>query len=223
LDNAPVLINQENQMFQACIFDLDGTLVDSSEVIQKVMKSWCHKHSIDLEYAISMGRGARTEDTISMVAPHLDAKCEAGQIEIEEGLTLEGLKSIEGANEFIESIPKSKWAIVTSGSLMIARPRLKACNFAEPEIFVTAESVKHGKPHPEPYQIAVERLGLKAKDCLVFEDADNGVRSALNAGCKVVVIGENCTVQSPDILFKAKDFKHLAAAFSAGISIRKIL
>ena len=191
-------------MFQACIFDLDGTLVDSSQVIHKVMKTWCLMNDVDLEYAISKGRGARTEDTITMVAPHLDAKSEAEKIEIEESITLDGLKSIEGANAFIESIPRSKWAIVTSGALRIARPRLKACDFAEPDIFVTAESVRQGKPHPEPYLIAVEKLGWKAEECLVFEDADNGVRSALSAGCKVVVIGENCTIRSPDILFWAQ-------------------
>ncbi len=200
---------EKKNMFQACIFDLDGTLVDSSQVIHKVMKSWCFRNSIDLDYAISKGRGARTEDTISMVAPHLDARCEAEKIEIEESLTLDGLKSIEGANEFIEGLQRSKWAIVTSGALRIARPRLKACDFAEPEVFITAESVRQGKPHPEPYRIAVEKLGLKAGECLVFEDADNGVQSALSAGCKVVVIGEYCTIQSPDILFRAKDFRQL--------------
>lgn len=148
-----------------------------------------------------------------MVAPHLDAKFESARIEIEESLTFDGLRPIEGANAFVSGFPESKWAIVTSGSLQIARPRLEACGFPEPGIFVTAESVTQGKPHPEPYRIAVERFGLQAKDCLVFEDADNGVRSALAAGCKVVVIGDCCTVRSPDILIRVKDFSRLPASF----------
>ncbi len=47
----------------------------------------------------------------------------------------------------------------------------------------------HGKPDPEPYLLAAERLGLAAADCLVFEDAPAGITSALQAGCRVVQVG----------------------------------
>lgn len=56
---------------------------------------------------------------------------------------------------------------------------------------VTAEDVKHGKPHPEPYLLTAEKLGVNCKDCLVIEDSENGVRSAKSAGMKCIAITNN--------------------------------
>ena len=58
-----------------------------------------------------------------------------------------------------------------------------------PEVLVPADEVAHGKPAPDGYLQAAERLGIEPRDCVAFEDAEPGVRSALDSGARVVVVG----------------------------------
>ncbi|PSQ70973.1 MAG: haloacid dehalogenase [Bacteroidetes bacterium QH_9_67_14] len=57
-----------------------------------------------------------------------------------------------------------------------------------PETLVTADDVASGKPAPDPYRLAAERLGLRPQDCIVIEDAPAGVESARRAGAQVVAV-----------------------------------
>ena len=81
--------------------------------------------------------------------------------------------------------------------------------------------VAKGKPDPEPYEKAIERLGVTPEDCLVFEDAENGVNSALSAGCKVVIIGNNCSVRNAKIIASVENFNQLQ--FVVGDSLQVIV
>lgn len=188
------------------IFDLDDTLVDSSAVVRGVMEKWCLKHDIPLQAVLDVCHGGRTEDTVALVAPHLCAKSEAVEIEAEESRSLDGLMPIDGARAFLASLDAQKWAIVTSSSLMTAIPKLHACKLPVPEVLITAESVTNGKPHPEPFLKAAAALDVKAEQCLVFEDADNGVRSALAAGCMVMLVGDACQIQHERIVGRIHSF-----------------
>lgn len=196
-------------LFKALIFDLDGTLVDSSEVVRKVMETWCLKHDIPLQSVLDVCHGGRTEDTVSLVAPHLCAKTEAAEIEHLESTTLDGLMPISGADRFLEDLASHVWAIVTSSSMLTAKPKLEACRMLIPSVFITAESVNYGKPHPEPFLKAAIELGIEPKECLVFEDAENGVNSALAAGCRVIIIGDSCKIQNENIVCRTRDFTEL--------------
>ena len=197
--------------FKALIFDLDGTLVDSSEVVRKVMETWCLKHNIPLQLVLDVCHGGRTEDTVSLVAPHLCTKSEAAEIERLESTTLDGLMPISGADRFLNDMAPHVWAIVTSSSMLTAKPKLEACRMLIPPVFITAESVDYdyGKPHPEPFLMAARELGIEPAECLVFEDADNGVNSALAAGCRVIIIGDSCKIRNQNIVCRSPDFTRL--------------
>jgi beta-phosphoglucomutase-like phosphatase (HAD superfamily) len=56
------------------------------------------------------------------------------------------------------------------------------------DVIISGEDVKHGKPDPEPYLLACKRLGLPPDQCVVLEDASNGVKAAKAAGCKCIGI-----------------------------------
>jgi sugar-phosphatase len=68
----------------------------------------------------------------------------------------------------------------------LLQARLRAAGLPQPERLISANMVTHGKPDPEPYLLGAERLGVAAKDCLVFEDAPSGVKAGVAAGCSVV-------------------------------------
>jgi sugar-phosphatase len=56
-------------------------------------------------------------------------------------------------------------------------------------VLVPADEIERGKPHPDGYLRAAELLGVDPKECVVFEDAEPGIRSALASGARVVVVG----------------------------------
>ena len=56
------------------------------------------------------------------------------------------------------------------------------------EIIINDTMVKHSKPHPEIYLKAIETLGLKPEECLVFEDSKSGIKAGLDSGAKVIAI-----------------------------------
>jgi sugar-phosphatase len=198
--------------FKALLFDLDGTLVDSNAVALKVMEAWCAKHGIPVQAVLDVGHGGRTEDAVARLAPHLCAKTEAAEIEHLEGTSLDGLAVIAGADRFVNSLETHAWAIVTSSSLPLATSKLAACHLPVPDLLITAEAVQHGKPHPEPYLTAAEALGVSSEDCLVFEDANNGVNSALAAGCKVIIIGGGCAIQHHSVVARLPSFVGLSVS-----------
>ena len=92
------------------------------------------------------------------------------------------------------SIP---WAIVTSGSVPVASARRAAGHLPVPEVFITCEQVKHGKPQPDAYLLGAERLGLAPADCIVVEDAPAGILSGLAAGCQVIAV--NAPADTPKL------------------------
>jgi DNA helicase-2/ATP-dependent DNA helicase PcrA len=53
---------------------------------------------------------------------------------------------------------------------------------------ISAHEVPRGKPHPDPYAYACEKLGFAPEDCIAVEDSPNGVLSAVRAGCKTIMV-----------------------------------
>ncbi len=70
----------------------------------------------------------------------------------------------------------------------VARARHKIAGLPAPEVFVTAERVKRGKPEPDAYLLGAQLLGLAPQECVVVEDAPAGVLSGTAAGCHVIAV-----------------------------------
>lgn len=101
------------------------------------------------------------------------------------------LNMMPGFLKFIQELRENSvsTALVTSTPRVNADPLLK--KFVLHELFdviVTGEEIHHGKPSPEPYLLAVQRLNLDSRECAVIEDAISGVKSAKAAGCYVIAI-----------------------------------
>ncbi len=185
------------------------------------MEKWCEENNVNLEFAIEKGKGTRTEDTVALVAPHLDALEEAKKIEQYEEHIIESLTPVSGAKEFLLKLPMESWAIVTSSSHYLAARKLKVSYLPDPKFIITEDCVKAGKPNPEPYLKAIQKLGLSPEECLVFEDADSGITSATAAGCKVVVVGSHSTIKNESIVAKIESFNELKLSINEGLTIEQ--
>lgn len=78
-------------------------------------------------------------------------------------------------------------ALVTSSYARLAR-LVEALRPGTFQAVVTGDTVRHGKPHPEPYLTAAALLGVAPGACVAIEDSDNGARSAEAAGARVLVV-----------------------------------
>ena len=82
------------------MFDMDGTLVDSTPCIEGLWRRWAVRHHSDPEKVMQQVHGRRGIETIALVAPHLDAAAEVAVLLEEEARTLDGTVAIEGAAAF---------------------------------------------------------------------------------------------------------------------------
>ena len=105
--------------------------------------------------------------------------------ELEAG---DGIVEVPGASALLGSL-RLPWAVVTSAPRELAVHRMTVAGLPLPEVLVPADEVAHGKPAPDGYLQAAERLGIDPRDCVACEDAEPGVRSALDSGARVVVVG----------------------------------
>lgn len=172
----------------AVIFDLDGVLVDSMVVIERHWRQWAIQHNFDAAEIMRVAHGRRTVETIRLVAPHLDAEVEAARFEAGEAFDTDGLVEMNGAARLVRSLPSSSWAVATSGTRDTAMTRLRYAGLPMPTVLVTADDVKRGKPDPEAYLLASERLGVVPEGCIVVEDAPAGVEAAHAGGMRVIAV-----------------------------------
>jgi len=172
----------------AVVFDLDGVLVDSAAVVERHWRTWAAGRGVPFERIAAIHHGRPTVDTVRLVAPQLDAASEARQIEAGEADDTDGLVIIDGASRLLSGLPAQRWAIVTSGTRRTALARLAHAGLAVPDVLITADDVARGKPAPDPYLLAAERLGVAPSRCVVVEDAPAGVASARAAGALVIAV-----------------------------------
>jgi sugar-phosphatase len=172
----------------AILFDLDGVLVDSTRSVERQWRVWAAEHGLDVKMLLAVTHGLRTIETIARVAPHLNVQSEVDRIEAREAADTEGVEVMAGARELVASIPANRWAVVTSGTRLLATARLNLARIPIPHVLVTAEDVVNGKPDPEPYRKGAERLGLSPSECIVIEDAPAGIASGRAAGARVIAL-----------------------------------
>ncbi|MGF6267742.1 sugar-phosphatase [Lelliottia nimipressuralis] len=175
------------------LFDLDGTLVDSLPVVER---SWCHwadRHGIDHQDVLNFIHGKQAITSLRHFLPgrtEEEIQAEFKYLEQIEATDVEGIVALPGALELLNHLEEAQipWAIVTSGSIPVAHARHKAAGLPTPEVFVTAERVKRGKPEPDAFLLGAELLGIHPAECVVVEDAAAGVLAGLNAGSHVVAV-----------------------------------
>jgi len=211
------LVPYADRSFQACLFDMDGTLLTSIESAERVWSRWLRAHDLDPVVILPTIHGVQTIETITRLGiPGIDPREEAAWIAREEAIDLEGVRAIEGAAEFLAGLPEDGWAIVTSATRVLAEARLAAAGLTAPPLFITAEDIANGKPAPDCYIEAARRLGKNVTQCAVFEDAPAGIEAGRAAGAAVVVITATHAHPVPTEYPQIRDYRGLTTIHSDG-------
>ncbi|PPF15545.1 2-deoxyglucose-6-phosphatase [Rathayibacter rathayi] len=177
---------------RAALFDMDGTLVDSTAVVETIWSAFAERFSLDHDTVLGAVHGVRAADSVRRFAPAgSDVDAIVAELDADELEHTEGTVEIPGASAFLASLPRERVALVTSASPPLATGRLAAAGVPSPDTVITAHDVANGKPAPDGYLAAAALLGVAPEDALVFEDAEAGIRAGLDAGMRVIVVGSH--------------------------------
>ncbi len=183
------MTNLPTRSYAAFLFDMDGTILTSIASAERTWTNWAIAHGLDVAKFLPTIHGVQSVETIRRLnLPGVDPVAEAAAITAAEMKDVGDVAPIPGADVFLASLPADRWAIVTSAPRELAKIRLAAAGIPLPPLLLSAEDAVNGKPAPDGFLLAAERLGVAPGDCLVFEDAPAGIAAAEAAGCDVVVV-----------------------------------
>ncbi len=183
---------------RAVLWDLDGTLADSTEQHWRSWQVALEAEGIPITRERFLSSfGQRNEEILSSwLGPDAeperiqrvgDAKEEAYRALVKR----DGLDPLPGAAEWVRTLHEGGWhqAIASSGPRANVEVMHAALGFGEMiETLVAAEDVRRGKPDPEVFLEAARRLGVEADRCVVVEDARAGIEAALAGGMRTVAV-----------------------------------
>ncbi|AZQ34552.1 HAD family hydrolase [Streptomyces cyaneochromogenes] len=177
---------------EALLFDMDGTLVDSTVVVERTWRRFARRHGLDAERILATAHGRRTGETVARYAPAgVDVAAETARLVAEEVEDVDGIVPVPGAPALLASLAGDRWAVVTSAGRELTHRRMAAAGLPLPSLLVSADDVREGKPSPEGYLTAAAALNVRPAATVVFEDAEAGLRAAAAAGAPAVVVGDH--------------------------------
>lgn len=171
------------------LLDMDGTLIDSTAVVERLWVEWARAHALEPAAVLGVVHGRQSHASMALLLPeqpHEANLADAARMLEQEVVQLDGVVEVPGAAAFVASLAGTPHALVTSASRALAHARMRAAGVAVPEVVVTAEMVRASKPDPEGFRRGAELLGVEPGECVAFEDSEAGIAAARAAGMRVV-------------------------------------
>jgi mannitol-1-/sugar-/sorbitol-6-phosphatase len=173
---------------RAFLFDIDGTLVDSTDAVVGAWQEVALRYGGDLDAILAVAHGRRDVDVVpEFFAPDV-APLVIQHIADRPPSLAVNVRAMPGAGDLLRSLPAGSWAAVTSGPRQLMTTRLIEAGLPAPEVLIGADDVERGKPDPQGYLMAARRLGVDPSACVVVEDAPAGIAAGRAAGALVVGI-----------------------------------
>jgi len=204
------------------IFDVDGLVANTeplnARVTIRVLDEMFGLKGVRPEdFAAGYGRGAEMFVRVGARVHGLEltneqtkAAAELREQYLVEGVRTEGLPAFPGVLDLIHEALKAdsfRLAIATSATRELSEAILEAVQVPHAQmVYVSGSDVTRKKPDPQIFLIAIERLGIEAARCVVFEDAPSGVQAARAAGARCVAVTNTVPaeeLQGADVICKA--------------------
>ncbi|WP_194765163.1 HAD-IA family hydrolase [Microbacterium sp. UFMG61] len=186
---------------RAALLDMDGTLVDSTAVVERLWLAWAEPHAIDPATVLRVVHGRQGHQSMAIMLPDRDHAINLSEnrdMLAREASDVDGVIEIAGAAVFLSSLREHAHAIVTSADLRLMTARMQAAGLSVPPLAVTAENVSASKPDPEGFLLGAKLVGVEPEDCVVFEDSAAGIQAAHAAGMRVVGVGSHARAHDPE-------------------------
>ena len=173
---------------KAILFDMDGTLVDSTQIVEAAWGTWAARHHIPLKDVLLFSHGRPTIATLEHFFPGRDHSKELEELSRFEETQTEGILAIPGAADVLHALQTQNhpWAVVTSAWRRLAETRVVAAGLPLPRVIVPIDEIRNGKPDPEGFLHAAAQLWVEPEECVVFEDTRPVIDAGLSAGMQVV-------------------------------------
>jgi len=202
-------------VFSAVLFDMDGVLIQSREVIEYAWTSVAKKNGIELsdEYADEFIHGRLGSYTLDAIFKNFseeekhDIKRQVDDIEETAKYDL-----VPGVFKLLNLFRVSQVPLALVTSSWSAKIDNVIQDHGLGSVFATIidrDDVIHGKPDPACYRLAAKRLGVDIRQCLIFEDSQSGVKAAVQSGASCIGIGHDPTLKSCGAKAAFSNFCHL--------------
>ena len=188
-------LNQPSAVPQACLFDLDGLLLDTEPLHARAWSEAADHFGTQLTAAQLLRlQGRRRLDNANRVCSWLNADVTPDQLlMVRQPIAVKLLPfapAIDGAEALLSSAQRSNIpiALVTSSDKPSVMNKITHHPWLGPWITMVCgddPELKAGKPEADPYLLAAKRLNVQPEHCWAFEDSEAGTLSALTAGCIV--------------------------------------
>jgi sugar-phosphatase len=182
------------------LLDMDGTLVNSDAVVERVWHDWAVAKGVDPAEVLRIAHGRQGHLTMADVFPDRPAEVNLAENEAllaREKRELDGIVPVAGALAFMAAVVRVRHALVTSADTGLATARMRAAEVRMPDVCVTADHVSASKPDPEGFLKGAAELGLPPEECVAFEDSGAGIAAARAAGMRVVGVGRRAAAHGP--------------------------
>ncbi|MEU1128775.1 HAD-IA family hydrolase [Streptomyces sp. NPDC005900] len=202
---------------EALLFDNDGTLISSLESVHRCWTRWAGEYGITPEEFARVelhGRPA-AEIAADLLPPEKLPGAVARIEELEVSDVAGGVHLLSGTRALLDSLPMDKWAVVTSATRVLAEARLAEVG-VRPALLIAADDITRGKPDPEPFLLAADKLGVDPARCVVFEDAPAGLAAGRAAGMTTVALATTHDAAELSADFLVKDLSAVSAQATAG-------
>ncbi|MEO8455978.1 MAG: HAD family phosphatase [Sphingomicrobium sp.] len=210
--------------FGAIIFDFDGVLLESefegNRQLAERLTHLGHRHSVEETFKYYAGlSGQQFIDAIETrigvrLPPEFHERQRAGAA----SALRDGIAAVVGAVDFVRALPRAlPKAVASSSSTRWIRTHLAHLDLAEAfgdHVYSGREHVERGKPAPDIYLYAADRLAVPMTDCVILEDSEVGATGALASGARVIGLaaGRHCLDGHADAL-RALGVKEIADSF----------
>ncbi|KND26549.1 HAD-IA family hydrolase [Streptomyces acidiscabies] len=196
---------------RALLLDMDGTLVNSDAVVERIWRRWAEARGLDGDEVMQVVHGRQGHASMAVLLPDRPVEqnlADNARMLAQETADMDGVVPIPGAPDFLTALAGVPHALVTSADVPLSTARMAAAGLPLPALRITAESVGASKPDPEGFLKAAAELGVAPADCVVFEDSGAGIQAGKSAGMRVVGVGERAAAHPADVV--VRDLREIA-------------